>query len=149
MGSGDGRGDRDLLQPLGRYRAGLQGSQDQDDRPRLRRHRPQEDAQHPSGALPRTRRRTGVRAGCRERRAVRRRGSDHRVRRRQFAHPQQIRRHIPARYGRSAEPLCLARHEQTVRRLHLRFPAHRTWLVPGAHLSLRRKHLDLHCRDHR
>jgi anthraniloyl-CoA monooxygenase len=39
------------VQPLGRHRAALQGPRDPLGRPRLRRHRPQEAAQHPAGAL--------------------------------------------------------------------------------------------------
>ena len=39
------------LQPLGRHRAQVQGPQHAQRRPRLRRHRAQEAAQHPAGAL--------------------------------------------------------------------------------------------------
>jgi 2-polyprenyl-6-methoxyphenol hydroxylase-like FAD-dependent oxidoreductase len=55
---------------------------------------------------------------------------------------------VSAGHGHAAESLYLARHQQAFRRLHLRFPADRTWLVPVAYLPLRRHHLDLHRRDH-
>ena len=37
--------------------------------------------------------------------------------------------------------------EKSLRRFHLRFPPHRARLVPGPHLQVRRRHLDLHRRD--
>ncbi len=47
------------------------------------------------------------------------------------------------------QPLHLAGHQQAVRRLHLRFRANRTRLVPGPHLQVRRQHDHLHRRMHR
>ena len=70
-------------------------------------------------------------------------------RRHQFEDPQPLQGVVQARHGRAAEPLHLARHQQAVRRLHLRFPPHRARLVPGAHLQIRRRHIDLHRRDDR
>ena len=49
----------------------------------------------------------------------------------------------------AAQPLHLARHEQAVRRLYLRFPQDRARLVPGAHLQVRQRRLDLHRRNDR
>ena len=80
---------------------------------------------------------------------VPRRRPDHRLRRRQFEAPQPLCGGVPARHGHAAQPLHLARHRQALRRLHLRLPQDRARLVPGAHLQVRRRHLDLHRRDHR
>ena len=146
VGPRHGRADRAGLQPLGRHRAALQGRGDPLRRPRLRRHRPQEAAQHPAGALRGAGRRAGVRdrgdVGCR----LPRRRPDHRQRRHQLAHPHAPRGALPARHRRAAEPLHLARHAQALRRLHLPVREDRARLVPGPHLQVRPEHDDLHRR---
>ncbi len=62
VGPGDRGRNRGRLQPLGRHRGAVQGQAPAHHRPWLRRHRPQEAAQHPAGALRGARRRAGVRA---------------------------------------------------------------------------------------
>ena len=54
---------------------------------------------------------------------------------------------LPARHRHARLPLRLARHEEAVRRVHLRLRGDRARLVPGPRLPLRRRHLDLHRRD--
>ncbi len=127
----------------------FKGTQAAHHRPRLRRHRPQEAAQHPAGALRAAGRRAGVRARRRVRSRIPRRRPDHRLGRVQLEDPQPLPGGVPARPGHAAQPLHLARHQQALRRLHLRLPPHRPRLVPGAHLQVRRPDLDLHRRDHR
>ena len=146
VGSPERRRDPGSLQPLGRHRAALQGPRPALGRPRLRRHRPQEAAQHPAGALRGAGREARLRAGGRLRRRLPRRRPDHRQRRHQFARAQQVRRGLPARHRDAAQPLHLAGHEPPLRRLHLRLPAHRARLVPVAHLQVRRQDDDLHRR---
>ena len=78
-----------------------------------------------------------------------RRRPDHRLRRHQLEHPRALCRGLQARPRRAAQPLHLARHQEAVRRLHLRFPQDRARLVPGAYLQIRPRHRDLHRRDDR
>ena len=144
------RADRRRVPSLGRHRGVLQGPPGALGRPRLLRHRPQAPAQHPAGALPRARRRAGVRDRRHGRpgagRAVRRRPGD-RQRRAQQPHPPALRRRLRARRRPARMPLRLARHAPDLRRLHLRVRADRARLVPGPRLPVRRQDLDLHRRD--
>ena len=137
------------LQPLGRHRAQVQGPHDPQRRPRLRRHRAQEAAQHPAGALRAARREAAVRDRGRFRRRFPRRRPGHRQRRHQLQDAQQVRAGLQARHRHTAQPLHLAGHAPPVRRLHLRLREDRARLVPGAHLQVRRRHHHLHRRDAR
>ena len=144
--------DRRRLQPLGRHRGLLQGPQRALHRTRLLRHRAQAPAQHPAGPLPgagcrtRVRDRRDRRPG--HRRAIRCRPGD-RQRWPQQPHPHALPKRVPARHRHAPVPLCLARHPEDLRRLHLRLRADRARLVSGPRLQVRRQHLDLHRRDAR
>ncbi len=76
-----------------------------------------------------------------------RRGPRDRLRRPQQRDPRPLRRRVPARRRDPPLPLRLARHEEAVRRLHVRLRGDRARLVPGAHLPVRRRHVDVHRRD--
>ena len=120
-------------------------------RPWLLRHRPQAPAQYPASALRGARRQARVRdqRDRRRRRSPRSTGrSRHRERRRQ-------QRRARTRYATpfvpdidtAPLPLRLARHEEALRRVHVRVRGDGARLVPGAHLPVRRRHLHLHRRD--
>ena len=147
-----GRDHRRRVQPLGRRRGAFQGPRRAQRRPCLHRHRPQEAAQHPAGALRAGRREAGVRElragrpGARP--PVRRRPGD-RLRRPQQPRAHALRRDLPPRHRHAQVPLRVAGHEEGVRRLQLHLRAHRARLVRGARLSLPGRPVDLHRRDAR
>ena len=141
--------DSGCLQPLGRQRGRDSRPQGALGRPRLLRHRPQAPAQHSASALRAGRRDAGVRDRRARRRGLPRCRPDHRRRRPEQPHPREVRRHLPARHRCAPLPLRLARHDQAVRRLHVRARRDRARLVPGPRVSLRRHHRDLHHRNTR
>jgi hypothetical protein len=81
-----------------------------------------------------------------DRRALWRRPGD-RLRRLEQPHPHALCGQLPAADRAAPVPLRVAGHAQEVRRLYLRVQGDRAWLVPGPHLPVRRRHLDLHRRD--
>ena len=56
---------------------------------------------------------------------------------------------VPSRDRPAPLPLRLARHEQALRRLHVRVRRNGARLVPGPYLPVRRRDLDVHRRDAR
>ena len=80
------------------------------------------------------------------REAHRRRGPRHRVRRREVEDSRAARRRVQAERRASPRPLHLARDQEEVRRVHVLFRRERARHVPGACLSLRRRHEHVHRR---
>ena len=89
---------------------------------------------------------TQVDRRARRRRRLRSRPRD-RLRRHQQRHPRALRGGLPAGGRHAAVPVRLARHEAAVRRLHVRVRGDGARLVPGAHLPVRRRDVDVHRRD--
>ena len=54
---------------------------------------------------------------------------------------------LPAGRRHAPVPLRLARHQAALRRVHVRVRGDRARLVPGAHLPVRRRNVDVHRRD--
>ena len=120
-------------------------------RPRLLRHRPQAPAQHPAGALRGARRRARCsRPTSKSTRDYRRRRPRHRQRRPQQPRP---RASTPTTFEPDVDvrpmPLRLARHDQALRRLHLRLRARPSTAGSRPTPTSSTTHLDLHRRDAR